>query len=94
MFRDMVDRTLATILKLLLQTQTSSLEIFTCLGRVLSALITTVGPELQQLEDQEIAAGMLLINAFYHIFFSFFPFFQSVLLSCAPAPCCRAIPTL
>ncbi len=38
--------------------------------------------------------GYALDQCFLPYFFSFFSFFQSVLLSCAPAPCCRAIPTL
>ncbi|XP_040574960.1 HEAT repeat-containing protein 5B [Lepeophtheirus salmonis] len=47
MFRSFVEPTLSTILKLLIIVQSSQLEVMVCLGRVLSALITTVGPELQ-----------------------------------------------
>ena len=47
MFRSFVEPTVATILKLLLTVQSTSLEVISCLGRVLSALITTLGPELQ-----------------------------------------------
>jgi len=52
MFRDHVERTMATLLRLLVggvgaQQGASSLEILSCVGRVLSSLITTVGPELQ-----------------------------------------------
>eukprot|EP00095_Tigriopus_kingsejongensis_P009914 maker-scaffold1364_size45483-snap-gene-0.13 protein:Tk09914 transcript:maker-scaffold1364_size45483-snap-gene-0.13-mRNA-1 annotation:"heat repeat-containing protein 5b" len=47
MFRGFVEPALSTILKLLLSVQLTSLEVMSCLGRVLSALITTVGPELQ-----------------------------------------------
>ncbi|TRY62849.1 hypothetical protein TCAL_08197 [Tigriopus californicus] len=54
MFRGFVEPTLSTILKLLLSVQLTSLEVMSCLGRVLSALITTVGPELQS-NSNEIA---------------------------------------
>ncbi|QQP56837.1 Uncharacterized protein FKW44_001638, partial [Caligus rogercresseyi] len=47
MFRGFVEPSLSTILKLLIIVQSSQLEVMVCLGRVLSALITTVGPELQ-----------------------------------------------
>lgn len=47
MFRGFVEPTLSTVVKLLLSLQTASLEVMVCLGRLLSALITTVGPELQ-----------------------------------------------
>ena len=47
MFRSFVDPTVSTVLKLLLTVQANSLEVISCLGRVLSALITTLGPELQ-----------------------------------------------
>jgi hypothetical protein len=47
MFRGFVEPTLSTVLKLLLTVQSTSLEVMSCLGRVLSALITAVGPELQ-----------------------------------------------
>ena len=47
MFRGFVDASLTTVMKLLLSVTLTSLEVISCLGRVLSALITTVGPELQ-----------------------------------------------
>lgn len=47
MFRGFVEPTLSTVLKLLLSSSTTCLEVTVCLGRLLSALITTVGPELQ-----------------------------------------------
>ena len=43
MFRGFVEPTLSTTLKLLLSVQSTSLEVLSCLGRVLSALITTSG---------------------------------------------------
>ena len=45
MFRGFVEPSLSTVIKLLLEC--TSVEVLTCLGRFLSALITTVGPELQ-----------------------------------------------
>lgn len=47
MFRGFVDPTLNMALKALLCMSTASLEVSTCLGKLLSALITSVGPELQ-----------------------------------------------
>ncbi len=62
MFRDLVERTLSTLLRLLLQTQTASLEILSCLGRVLSAIITTVGPELQVADGGAIEASKFILQ--------------------------------
>lgn len=67
MFRGFVEPTLSTILKLLLSVQLTSLEVMSCLGRVLSALITTVGPELQS-NSNEIAIGKRE-HAFIHVLF-------------------------
>ena len=46
-FRTFVEPTLSTVLGLLLTVPATQLEVISCLGRVLSALITAVGPELQ-----------------------------------------------
>ena len=57
MFRGFVEPTLSTLLKLLLSVQATSLEVLSCLGRVLAALITTVGPELQAADgDSSLSA--------------------------------------
>lgn len=47
MFRSYVEPTLSLSLKLLLTVPQSHVDVHQCIGRVLSALITTVGPELQ-----------------------------------------------
>ncbi|XP_018322639.1 HEAT repeat-containing protein 5B isoform X2 [Agrilus planipennis] len=47
MFRGYVEPTLSICLKLLLNVPQSHIDIHQCIGKVLSALITTVGPELQ-----------------------------------------------
>uniref|UniRef100_A0A182QPM0 HEAT repeat-containing protein 5B n=1 Tax=Anopheles farauti TaxID=69004 RepID=A0A182QPM0_9DIPT len=47
MFRGYVEPTLSLALKLLLTVPQSHVDVHQCIGRVLSALITTIGPELQ-----------------------------------------------
>nr|CAD7424523.1 unnamed protein product [Timema monikensis] len=47
MFRGYVEPTLSLALKLLLNVPESYVDVHQCIGKVLSALITTVGPELQ-----------------------------------------------
>ncbi|XP_075228223.1 HEAT repeat-containing protein 5B isoform X2 [Lycorma delicatula] len=47
MFRGYVEPTLSLTLKLLLNVPQSHVDVHQCIGKVLSALITTVGPELQ-----------------------------------------------
>lgn len=47
MFRSFVEPTLSLSLKLLLTVPESHVDVHQCIGRVLSALITTMGPELQ-----------------------------------------------
>ncbi|XP_058822111.1 HEAT repeat-containing protein 5B isoform X2 [Topomyia yanbarensis] len=47
MFRGYVEPTLSLALKLLLSVPQSHVDVHQCIGRVLSALITTMGPELQ-----------------------------------------------
>ncbi|KAL0275721.1 UNVERIFIED_CONTAM: hypothetical protein PYX00_003499 [Menopon gallinae] len=47
MFRGYVEPSLSLILKLLLNVPESYVDVHQCIGKVLSALITTVGPELQ-----------------------------------------------
>nr|CAD7398135.1 unnamed protein product [Timema poppensis] len=48
MFRGYVEPTLSLALKLLLNVPESYVDVHQCIGKVLSALITTVGPELQE----------------------------------------------
>lgn len=47
MFRNYVESTLTLILSLLVTTPPSLIEVHQCLGKCLSALLTTLGPELQ-----------------------------------------------
>ncbi|XP_057651452.1 HEAT repeat-containing protein 5B [Diorhabda carinulata] len=47
MFRGYVEPSLSLLLKLLLNVPQSHIDVHQCIGKVLSALITTVGPELQ-----------------------------------------------
>lgn len=47
MFRGYVEPSLSLALKLLLNVPQSYVDVHQCIGKVLSALITTVGPELQ-----------------------------------------------
>ncbi|XP_017846517.1 HEAT repeat-containing protein 5B isoform X2 [Drosophila busckii] len=47
MFRDYVEATLTLALKLLLSVPQAHVDVQQCVGRVVNALITTVGPELQ-----------------------------------------------
>ncbi|XP_055847565.1 HEAT repeat-containing protein 5B isoform X1 [Episyrphus balteatus] len=47
MFRGYVEATLSLSLKLLLSVPHSNVDVHQCIGRVLNALITTMGPELQ-----------------------------------------------
>lgn len=49
MFRGYVEPSLSLVLKLLLNVPESYVDVHQCIGKVLSALITTVGPELQGL---------------------------------------------
>lgn len=47
MFRGYVEPSLSLVLKLLLNVPQSYIDVHQCIGKVLSALITTIGPELQ-----------------------------------------------
>lgn len=47
MLRGYVEPTLSLALKLLLNVPQSHVDVHQCIGKVVSALITTVGPELQ-----------------------------------------------
>ena len=47
MFRGYVEPTLSLVLTLLLNVSHSYIDVHQCIGKVLSALITTIGPELQ-----------------------------------------------
>lgn len=47
MFRNYVENTLNLMLRLLMTTPSSCVTVYQCLGKCLSALITTLGPELQ-----------------------------------------------
>lgn len=47
MFRSYVEPTLSIVLKLLLHMAPTHIDVHQCIGKCLTALITTVGPELQ-----------------------------------------------
>lgn len=47
MFRSYVEPTLSIVLKLLLHMTPTHIDVHQCIGKCLTALITTVGPELQ-----------------------------------------------
>lgn len=47
MFRGYVEPTLSLALKLLLSVPHSHVDVHQCVGKVLTAIITTIGPELQ-----------------------------------------------
>ena len=47
MFRSYVEPTLSLVLQLLLTVPPAAVDVHQCLGKCLSALITSIGPELQ-----------------------------------------------
>ena len=47
MFRGYVEPTLSLVLQLLLTVPPATVDVHQCLGKCLSALITSIGPELQ-----------------------------------------------
>ncbi|KAL1493305.1 hypothetical protein ABEB36_011384 [Hypothenemus hampei] len=47
MFRGFVEYALAAALRLLLETSPANVDVYRCVGKLLSSLITTIGPELQ-----------------------------------------------
>ena len=50
MFRGYVEPTLSLVLQLLLSVPPSIVDVHQCLGKCLSALITSIGPELQGMD--------------------------------------------
>ncbi len=64
--RDLSDKTLSTLMRLLLNTQLNLLDIQACIGRLLSAVVTTVGPELQMaLQDGHVQASEHISEKYY-----------------------------
>uniref|UniRef100_A0A914XTE3 HEAT repeat-containing protein 5B n=1 Tax=Plectus sambesii TaxID=2011161 RepID=A0A914XTE3_9BILA len=61
MFRGYVEPSLSLCLRLMLTTPFSSAEVVQCLGKLVSALITTVGPELQSVGAIEGTRSSFLI---------------------------------
>lgn len=49
MFRSYVEPTLSLVLQLLLTVPPATVDVHQCLGKCLSALITSIGPELQSM---------------------------------------------
>ena len=85
MFRGFVEPTLAMVLKSLLCMSSAALEVHICLGRLLSALITAVGPELQ--DDSSISSMYLLLSFLSSQFIFFTPStFYSQCEDVLPAP--------
>jgi hypothetical protein len=97
MFRGYVEPTLSLALKLLLNVPQSHVDVHQCIGKVLTALITTVGPELQ---------GKIFFNTFYILWVvyknKFTYFFQEIQIQfvwpdlhcCVPVRSCRTIKIL
>jgi HEAT repeat-containing protein 5 len=54
MFRGYVEPTLSLAIKLLLTVPASHADVHQCIAKVLSALITTIGPELQGIFQNKI----------------------------------------
>ncbi len=67
MFRGFVEPTLNMVLKSLLCMSSTTLEVHVCLGKLLSALITAVGPELQ---DEAAFESKFALFAQFSIFHS------------------------
>ena len=60
MFRGYVEPTLSLVLQLLLSVPPSTVDVHQCLGKCLSALITSIGPELQGRKLSELIHGNTL----------------------------------
>ena len=63
MFRDFVEPTLSCVIKLLLSTPPSMVEVLVCLGRLLSGIITTLGPELSMDEPSTSRSRSAVMTA-------------------------------
>ena len=79
--RDFVEPTLSCVLKLLLSTPASMVEVLVCLGRLLSGIITTLGPELS-LEDPATARSKSAIMTASYIMQSAGHLVHSEAVSC------------
>ena len=79
--RDFVEPTLSCVIKLLLSTPASMVEVLVCLGRLLSGIITTLGPELA-LEDPATARSKSAIMTASYIMQSAGPLVHSEAVSC------------
>ena len=76
MFRGFVEPTLQMVLKSLLCMNSSLLEVHICLGKLLSALITSVGPELQDTSSSVVASKSQQYESVESIFKNeYLPFF-------------------
>ena len=61
MFRGFVEPTLNMVLKSLICMSSTAPEVHICLGKLLSALITAVGPELQDESSGVLSSKLLMI---------------------------------
>ena len=58
-----MEPTLSCVIKLLLSTPASMVEVLVCLGRLLSGIITTLGPELSLEDPATIRSKSAIITA-------------------------------
>lgn len=77
MFRSYVEPTLSIVLKLLLHMAPTHIDVHQCIGKCLTALITTVGPELQgnivAIFLKQISNTLYsIVVVFFHLKFFFF----------------------
>ena len=70
MFRSYVEPTLSLVLQLLLTVPPAIVDVHQCLGKCLSALITSIGPELQGMIFPLVLKGIDGMNQFnrYHFY--------------------------
>lgn len=65
MFRGYVEPTLSLVLTLLLNVPHSYIDVHQCIGKVLSALIITIGPELQGIHYLQILYVKTISNLIF-----------------------------
>lgn len=70
MFRTYVEPTLSIVLKLLLHMAPTHIDVHQCIGKCLTALITTVGPELQGMHSSNCWLGLILLFRYIFLFMS------------------------
>ncbi|XP_002158974.1 HEAT repeat-containing protein 5B isoform X1 [Hydra vulgaris] len=63
MFRTYVDQSFFTVIDLMLNTPSSAIEVHHCLGKCVNALITAIGPELQDDSKKMLRTRMFCMSA-------------------------------